>query len=61
MDAIGRSGEGGGSRGRWLVLGIIGAALILGLIGLRFRKFAPRPATTSPPSSTTTTTNQSGV
>ena len=39
-----------GARGRWLVLGIVGVALILGLIGLRFRKLAPRPAPATMPS-----------
>ena len=45
-----------GMRGRWLVLGILGVAVLLGLIALRFRKLTPRPA---PP--TTTATTQSGV
>lgn len=33
-----------GARGRWLVLGIVGAALILGLVALKYRKFIPKPA-----------------
>lgn len=57
MDATGRSGERDGARGRWLVLGIVGAALLLGLIGLRFRKLAPRPA----PPTTTTSAPSGGV
>jgi hypothetical protein len=37
-------GRGSGARGRWLVLGIVGSALLLGLVALRFRKFTPKPA-----------------
>jgi hypothetical protein len=35
------------ARGKWLVIGMIGGAIVLGLIGLRFRQFMPRvrPAT----------------
>jgi hypothetical protein len=33
-----------GARGRWLVLGIVALALILALVGLRYRKLAPRRA-----------------
>jgi len=44
-----------GARGRWLVLGIVGVAILLGLVGLRFRKLAPRPVLPS------TTTTHAGV
>jgi hypothetical protein len=47
MNGMGRDP---GARGRWLVLGIVGAAVLLGLVGLRFRKFIPKaaPGTTQP-------------
>jgi hypothetical protein len=44
-----RTGRDPGARGRWLVLAIVGAALILGLVALRFRKFTPKP---TPPGTT---------
>lgn len=43
------TGRDPGARGRWLVLGIVGSALVLGLVALRFRKFTPKPA---PPATT---------
>ena len=54
MNGTERGGSDGpdGARGRWLVLGIVGVALILGLIVLRFRKLAPRPAPATLPSTT---------
>lgn len=54
MNGMERGGSDGrdGARGRWLVLGIVGVALILGLVGLRFRKLTPRPAPATMPAAT---------
>jgi len=42
--------RGSGARGRWVVIGMVGLALLLGLFALRYRQFLPRgPRPTTAP------------